>query len=153
MTDATELDEAAVRAAVEQADGTQWTEEWWRCHASGYFQAAMGGAPDLVSYFNTITPTTMRRLLTALDEARQGYREIHEDWFEQCRLTDRFAARAEAAESALAAVKALADEIHAEARRHCADGADVYETTTLDRVARRLDAALATPTTTEGGKG
>lgn len=70
MTDATELDEAAIREAVEGADARQWAEEWWRCHADDYFRAAMAGCPELVAYFGTITPTNLRLLLDEITRLR-----------------------------------------------------------------------------------
>lgn len=123
MTDATELDEAAVRAAVEGADARQWAEEWWRCHADDWFRAGLAGCPELVEYFTTITPATVRLLLAALDEARAEVEQLRadkgrfiaqamdaesaatdaQDWHE--RHARVLLDRAEAAESALAAVR------------------------------------------------
>lgn len=83
MTDATELDDAAVREAVEGADARQWAEEWWRCHADDYFRAAMAGCPELVAYFGTITPTNMRLLLdeiTRLRAALASIRTLARSW-------------------------------------------------------------------------
>lgn len=72
MTASTDLDDtlANIRARAEAATDSQWEQEWWRCHAEGYFRAAMGAVPDLVAYFTTLTPSAVLDLLTLLDQTR-----------------------------------------------------------------------------------
>lgn len=151
MTDATELDEAAIRARLEAATPEPWEHVRvpFRDTAShsvkrGHQVLALVGwereeaerAPADAEFI-AHARTDVRLLLTALDEARaeiEGHDRHRELWAQW--LSD-IATRAEAAESALAAVRALVRRWRlgrlAVAPRH------------LDE----LDAALATPTTTE----
>lgn len=71
-----DLDLDALAAVAEAATQTQWAEEWFRCHADGYFRAAMGARPDLVAYFNALTPPTTLALIAEARAAERLRREV-----------------------------------------------------------------------------
>lgn len=163
MTDATELDEAAIRACVR--DVLSRTPD----HLLGVRDVTVNGA-QVLRVLDEIT-----RLRAALDEARaevEHWRGMHDDATAQLRLSIRETtearakcaglsdlaaeknARAEAAESALAAVQALAEPNGAWkgakhvrlTRRDSRLGCDITES--YIKVDDLRD-ALATPTTSE----
>lgn len=182
MIDATELDEAAIRARLEAATPGPWVvfdmddaekrkdeplnepgQGWYwvwseprlpyygavlepeRDHPAAIGSAAIndseGGAQEQAdAEFIAHARTDVERLLAALDEARAEVAEIA-----ATALTiDR---ERMAAESALAAVRALADRWAKEADERGDD--DLLYTR---GVANMLAAALVTPTTPEGGE-
>lgn len=198
MTDATELDEAAIRA--------RWTrpkrEDYQGpgadiAHSMAVLQWSLSRGKEAV--------TDVPLLLTALDEARSQVERLHfdldreararqaaeakvEQWRERMWATvneravwrhdlgdhagelpfmpcpscerDVHAARAEAAEGAVAAVRTLADDLSAEIDALRDDlppkgpgrVAHMYRTAGLSEARDRLRTALTTPTTTEGGE-
>lgn len=72
----TDLDVDALVPVAQAATQTQWAEEWFRCHADGYFEASMGAVPDLVAYFKAFDPPTVLALLAEVAALRQQVAEV-----------------------------------------------------------------------------
>lgn len=164
------LDEAAIRARVEAATEGPWFGAAGGLHVYGatpgdqVAKCRRRADADFVRHARTDLPAALdeiTRLRAALDDARAEFGEAFARGAAWAAGDDEHSpatllARAEAAESALAAVRALADRITERVemlsdRKHYSSTADGRERNTWILAERELRAALATPTTTDEG--